>query len=205
MPSHEKALVSPGKVRSTRCPTDWPGQHVPNFERWLPGDIVVVERDATALGRGLQIGQGLSFNPMMRAGLRWSHAALYAGSGDVVEAIYGDGVVRRSVWNYCQTRALRVRRLPRPFVSDAQAAAAVRFAQGLVGRRYSLKELLRSKFIPRTRPDVQELYCSTFVALTVARGTSVQLWDGPDLSPIYPSILARHPDLHDVIVEWLNL
>ena len=205
LPPHEQASRALGSKRAGSCPKDWPGQYVPNFDDWLPGDIVLVERDEEGTGRSLEIGQTISFNRLMRAGSRWSHAALYLGGGDIVEAIPRHGVVRRSIWNHCQTRAIRVRRLPSPVVTERMAQRVADFAETFVGRRYSLKEVLRSKLVPNRRPDVMELYCSTFIGLAVAGITQLMLWDGPEQLPLYPAILAAHPDLADVPLLWRHL
>lgn len=119
--------------------------------------------------------------------------------------IYGSGLVQRSVWHYCQTRSVMVRRLisagSNPQWGDAIADAAI--AHGHQG--YSAVELLRSKLWPGTVPNPEKLFCSTFVGLVVAAATPVQLYAKKAHRPLYPSVLANHPDLETVPARWCAL
>jgi cell wall-associated NlpC family hydrolase len=67
-------------------------------------------------------------------GSRFSHTALYAGNGEIIEAI-GEGVVRQSL-----TRAMRddtlVCAYRRLRMSDAQAGQVIRYATMQIGKSY---------------------------------------------------------------------
>lgn len=67
-------------------------------------------------------------------GSRYSHASLYAGNGEIIEAI-GEGVLRQSL-----TRAMRddtlVCAYRRVRMSDAQAQQVIRYAASQVGKPY---------------------------------------------------------------------
>lgn len=88
-----------------------------------PGDILLSTGSATVSG-------------VIRAGTgsRFSHAALYVGNGEIIEAI-GEGVVRQSL-----DRAMRDDTLVcvyrRIQMSDAQAQQVIRYASAQVGKPY---------------------------------------------------------------------
>lgn len=177
---------------------------MPNLSDWRPGDIVLVRKAGGLAGAMLAAGQAASFSTVSRAGSDWTHAALYVGNGEVVEAVPDRGVVRRSLWHYCQDRSLRVRRLIQPFSRrDGQLAAD--YAVGLLGRPYSIVELARSKLWPATHPNPDALYCSTFVGFVIAASTSRVLYQRPEHRPLHPAVLAVHEDLEDVGLEWRAL
>jgi len=186
-------------------PVVWPGTHVPNFSDWSEGDIVLVHRSANAVGFGIQASQAASFNPVTRAGRVWSHAAIYVGGGMVVDTTLTSGVSAQSVWNYCQTRALKVRRITNPSIPMADIADISVEAQRHIGKTYSLIQAIVSKVVPGTIPAPNALYCSTFVGLVVANATGFDLSSDPAHQPLHPGTLAAHPDLTDILLEWRQL
>ena len=95
-------------------PPAWPGIHVPNFGDWSEGDIVLVHRTPDVCRHAIQASQAASLSPVTRAAREWSHAPVYIGGGMLVDANFGAGVSIQSVWNCCQNRAIRVRRLADP-------------------------------------------------------------------------------------------
>ncbi len=88
-----------------------------------PADILLSTGDAAA-SSAIRFGTGS----------RFSHAALYAGNGEIIEAI-GEGVVRQSL-----ARAMRDDTLVcvywRIGMSDAQAGQAIRYATVQIGKPY---------------------------------------------------------------------
>lgn len=203
LPPSVEAAPARSADREPLIPADWPGTWVPNFSDWRLGDIVLVRAGEDLFGPALRVAQQASFSPLARRGCSWTHAAIYVGAGDVVDASFGRGVVRQSVWNYCQTRALRVRRLPLPLGTPEAREAAVEAALGRVGRPYSTPEVVRSKLVPRTSPLEHTFYCSTFVALCWADATGFALWQGWAHRPLYPAVLAEHELLDDVALAWM--
>jgi cell wall-associated NlpC family hydrolase len=186
-------------------PAAWPGTYVPNFSDWQEGDIVLVHRTPDSIGLGIQASQAASFSPVTRAGAVCSHAAIYVGAGMVVDATVSAGVSAQSVWNYCQTRAIQVRRLTDPSIPMADIADIAVEAQRHIGRPYSLLQAIVSKVVPGSVPTPNALYCSTFVGLVVANATGYDLSFDPQHQPLHPGTLAAHPDLTDVLLEWRHL
>lgn len=196
-------MVAP--LREPLVPVAWPGTYVPNFSDWREGDIVLVHRAPDAIGYAIQASQAASLSPVTRAGRICSHAAIYIGGGMVVDATRSAGVSMQSVWNYCQTRAIQVRRLSDPSVPMSDIADISVFAQQHDGEPYSVMQAIISKLFPGTVPIPDALYCSTLVGLVVADATGVDLSSDPAHQPLHPGTLAAHPDLIDVLLEWRNL
>jgi len=196
-------VVAP--LREPLVPVAWPGTYVPNFSDWREGDIVLVHRTSDAIGYAIQASQAASLSPITRAGSICSHAAVYIGGGMVVDETLGVGVSAQSIWNYCQTRAIQVRRLSDPSIPMADIADISVFAQQHDGESYSVIQAIISKLFPGTVPIPDALYCSTLVGLVVADATGVDLSSDPAHQPLHPGTLAAHPDLIDVLLEWRNL
>ena len=53
-------------------------------------------------------------------------------------------------------------------------------------------------------PNPLALYCSTLVSLVVTEATGVDLSGDPRYQPLYPAVLAMHPYLDDLLLEWRN-
>ncbi len=191
--------------REPLVPKGWPGTYVPNFSDWRPGDIALAHRTPDAIGRGIQAAQAISFSPVTQAGSAFSHAAIYVGEGMLVDATLAHGVSYQSVWNYCQTRALKVRRISHPNIPMEDIEEVALEAQRHIGKSYSLLQAVVSKLVPGTTPQPNALYCSTFVGLVVANATGLDLSHDPAHQPLHPGTLAAHPFLTDVLVEWRHL
>ena len=196
-------MVAP--VREPNVPTGWPGTYVPNFSAWRLGDIVLVHRTADLTGAAIQGAQAASMSAVTRAGSICSHAAIYVGNGEVIDATVGAGVAIRSVWGYCQTRAIQVRRLAHPSIPASDIAEIATAARRHIGEPYSVLQVIVSKLFPGTVPVPDALYCSTMVGLVIAEATGVDLSSEPMHQPLHPGTLAAHPELRDVLLEWRNL
>ena len=186
-------------------PAGWPGVDVPNFSDWHEGDIVLVHRELSSVGLAIQAAQATSLNPLTRAGSICSHAAIYVGGGMVVDATKNQAVTEQSVWNYCQTRAIQVRRVTDPSIPAADIADIATFARQHIGEPYSVIQAIVSKLVPGTVPARDALYCSTLVGLVVADATGFDLSSDPGHRPLHPGTLAAHPHLTDVLLEWRQL
>lgn len=209
LPSHAQAAAQ-GVGRAPRepnVPAYWPGTYVPNLSDWKPGDIVLVE--AAGLGGGLiQLAQTITAKPLMGLGSQWSHAAIYIGQGMVVDATFGAGVQQQSVWNYCQLRAITLRRIDDPSIPAADIANIAMYAQLHVGQSYSALQALLGKLgwpASAKTPNPNAVYCSTFAGLVVAEATTINLAAHPSCQPLYPAVLAMHPDLDAVPLGWRNI
>lgn len=198
LPPHSYAAQSLGGTLERIVPHGWPVWEVPNFSDWKPGDVVLVEANSWPI----PAAQLLSTNPLRRSGFRWSHAAVYVGNGEVVDAVYPTGVITQTVWNYCQHRQIRVRRLNVPNIPTTHIQQIATVARSCVGQPYSRAQLLLSLLHLAGKPRHDELYCSTFVAFSIDDATGLDLSYLPAWQPIYPAILAMHPWLDDVPLEW---
>lgn len=196
------ASMGPELRDEVQVPDGWRGHLIPNFGNWAVGDVVLVAGDGSkpaAAIAGLQATKG---GPGARPYARFTHAALYVGRGMLVDATLEDGVACRSVWSYAYSRELTLRRLPALSLTVAEVASIATIAQDHVGTPYSLSEAVRSALMPETVPNVRRLYCSTFVGHVIARATGVLLWERREHRPLHPAVLAGHPDLQVVHVEW---
>jgi uncharacterized protein YycO len=185
-------------------PTHWPAWEVPNFSDWRLGDIVLVGAQS---GFSLvKLAQLTHHNPLMQAGAHWTHAGIYVGNGDIVDAVFNkpSQVVRQSVWNYCHDREIRIKRIASPKIPSQSIAQIAAVAQTYVGSPYSGPQTILAWLGRRAAqlPDAEALYCSTVVALAVAQATGVNLAFPRDCQPVFPAILAVHPYLADVQLEW---
>ena len=189
-------------ARELNVPAAWPGHLCPNFSDWELGDIALVHHDQSAMGRVIVAGQKISANPLMTAGALCSHAAIYVGNGLILDATFGNKVMERSVWGYCQHRSIQLRRLNMPRVTTAQRHDIAAEAQNYLHQSYSLWEAIVSKLVPRRTPRRRSLYCSTLVSFAVADATGLDLALLPSWRPLYPAVLATHPWLIDVPLEW---
>lgn len=185
-------------------PPAWPGSYVPNLSDWEPGDLILVEGTGVS-GAIIQTGQTISGRAMTLAS-GWSHAAVYIGSGMVVDATLMAGIQQQSIWNYVQNRAITVRRLQAsatPLAGTSIAMAASRH----VGKPYSLLQAFLGKlgWPASLVPNPNALYCSTFVGLVIAQATNVVLWSDPAFQPLFPGSIAVHPDLDVVQAHWRNI
>ena len=165
----------------------------------------MVHRHPGPVGAILQAAQRVSTKPLAVSGSHFTHAGVYVGSGRMVDATFGRPISEVSVWNYCQTRQLQVRRLSDPSIPQRQIDDIAFEARAHIGEPYSTLALLLAKLWPGTVPLRKNLYCSTFVGLVVADATGVRLANRPNYQPLLPSILGLHPDLTAVPVEWRSL
>ena len=199
---HHEAGARASVDQEPSVPRDWPGTYCPNFSDWAPGDIVLVYRQDILLGAALQVGQAFSLNPLMALSSHLTHAGIYVGDGMMMDASWGRGVDLVSVWGYCQSRSIELRRLQDPSIPANQVAGIAAKALTHRGEPYSTVGLVLSKLWPGVQPDWERLFCSTFVALVVTEATGVKLASEPQHRPFYPSMLGRHPDLTTVLLEW---
>lgn len=174
---------------------------MPNFSDWEEGDVILVD----AANWVVPVVQSASTNPIMRAGSHWSHAGIYVGDGQIVDAMLGIGVIQQSVWNYCQYRELKVRRLADPTIRAVNLARIAPTARSHIGKGYSLGQAVLGKLGLANKPNPNGLYCSTLVGLTIVQATGIDLSYAPAWQPLYPAILAYHQWLVDVPTEWRDV
>lgn len=196
-----------GNTRSERpVPPTWPGTYVPNLSDWQEGDILLVEGSGLS-GLIIRAAQVTTMNLAMLQGAQWSHAAVYVGNGTVIDAAFPAGVTEQPLWNYCEKRAVTVRRLGDPSLSTATKRVIALAARSHIGEPYSVLQAALAKLgLPSAQsPNPAALFCSTFAGLVVAEATGIRLWSAPEHQPLLPAILATHLDLDSVPLEWRNI
>lgn len=202
LPAITGADLSDNPAAEPAVPPGWPAPLVPNFSQWLPGDVVLVAADDGKSSLPVALAQRASRQRPVRQAASFTHAGLYLGDGMLVDATPADGVSQRSLWFYCQRRAIALRRLRLPEADGALGPELCNAALAQLGRPYSVLEAVMSKLLPATLPNPQRLYCSTFVGLVVAQATGVQLAFLREHRPLHPATLAVHPLLEPVELEW---
>lgn len=205
LPAITGANLSDRPAAEPAVPRGWPGHLVPNFSQWLPGDVVLVAADDGKSSLPVQLAQRTARQRAVRQAASFTHAALYLGDGMLIDVTPEDGVATRSVWFYCQRRALMLRRLQLPDSPAAVGASVRDAALSHVGQPYSLVEAVVSKLLPATVPNPDRLYCSTFIGLVVTQATDVQLAFRREHRPLHPATLVDHPMLQSVALEWRPL
>jgi cell wall-associated NlpC family hydrolase len=181
-------------------PDDWPGTYCPNFSDWAPGDIVLVHRTQDITGILLAAGQLASLKSSIRKSYHVTHAGIYVGGGRMIDATPGRPVDTVSLWEYCQTRPLELRRVPDVVGQDIADAA-----NSHLGQSYSILQVVLSKLVPGTKVVPDAVYCSILVGAVVTEATGIVLESDPKYRPLYPAVLARHPGLQIVNLEWFSL
>ena len=200
LPAFGLALLSGNEPSESLA--GWPEDICPNFSDWLPGDIVLIRSTGQGQDAIIEQGQRFSFNRATRDGSMYVHAAIYAGNGEIVDITRPLGIAKRSLWAYCQSNAVAVRRMRSLTMQQHQDIAD--HAQKLLplGLDYSLAQLVLSKIIPKQAPNKDSLYCSTLVGLAVEKGCGKNLAGPWIYRPLHPGTLAEHQDLDPVQLEW---
>lgn len=167
--------------------------------------MVLVASDNSKAGVGVRAAQRLSRHRWVREAAEFTHAGIYIGDGMLIDATPLDAITRRSVWFYCQRRALMVRRVPAAGIPAADIEAIAAKAATHLGEAYSVSAAVFSKLLPGTEPDRHRLYCSTFVGLVIEEATGLRLTERREHRPLHPATLAGHPELQTVELEWRPL
>ena len=150
-PSTQAGSVA-AAVIEPQVPRGWPGTYAPNFSDWLVGDLVFVHSAGDIPGKMIQAYQAVSACPLTRAGRMCTHIGIYVGNGMVVDTTPGVGVTERSVWSYCQTRALQLRRLEDSTIGANQIADIAVKARARLGEPYSIMQAVVSTLFPGAQP-----------------------------------------------------
>jgi hypothetical protein len=193
--------------RTSALPAEW--TRSPNFSDWWPGDLILIWVDENSrFSRGVRSLQRARF--ANAAG--WTHAAVYAGDGLVIEAVYDEGVRQAPVCGYFKRRHASVTRLD-VVRSPDDGLKIVAAAHGYIGEEYSRRlayQLVKEHFgIGRGRDEIataNEFICSTVYEQAVAEAFETGLVLEPGIRGItVPAALARSPFLTPVTVGWRDL
>ena len=192
------------------APSTWPKDItlVPNLGGWQVGDIVLIRAEPSILGRTIVRAQSaLSSGSPPHGDPSWSHAALYAGPGLLLETTMGYGVRYCPLSHYASGRDLCVRRLTRGgyAITPDEGTLIVRAAGTFFEQGYSYRGLLWH-FLQQSRTAVSdEMFCSTLVAVSIGSALGVPLERKVVHRPLLPATLAKHPSLEEVDVTWCQI
>jgi cell wall-associated NlpC family hydrolase len=190
-------------------PPNWSERFVPNFSEWQEGDVVLVGARGT-IGFFIFAGQWfVSGQPA--ASCKWSHCAIYAGRGEIIDAVPGAGVTRRSLLQYCNHRAISLRRGRvghQMLMPSADGHAIVLAAQKAIGSAYHTADLWRlaGYWLRRRGPQfvqstlARRYFCSGLVVQAYA-SVGLRL-DGKGYRPCLPATFDSHAALVPVPIEW---
>lgn len=182
---------------------------IPDFDAWLPGDLVLVSK-VTPNIMERQIVKTQRNLGHAKPDARWHHAAVYVGDRYLCEARPGGVRYHPVVESVGRNTLLRVRR-------DVELTAAERFRVAIralmrLSRPYSygsaarafLRPLDPGRFALALRPRKRALICSQLFHDAYAEATRTNLVDRLD-RPVVPAELGATTSLRDVQTEWVRL
>ena len=182
---------------------------IPDFDDWLPGDLVLVSK----VSRNLIERQIV--NTQERLGhathdARWHHAAVYVGDRYLCEARPGGVRYHPVVESVDRNTLLRVRR-NNDLTDSERFRVAIRALMRL-SRAYSYGSVARTFFRPLSlrrfvfalRPRKRALICSQLFHDAYAEATESNLVDRIDRA-VVPAELSATNKLQDVKAHWARL
>lgn len=192
----------------------WHPLLVPNLDEWQPGDIVLVKRSGAS---GMVIGPGQAMIGPAPVNTRdWSHCAIYAGEGFVIDAMPRGGVQVRPLLEYCGKRATALLRLEinGAWLNAAQGAEIVRRARKLVDTPFAFGQLIRLAATHLAQilggapaggtpapPIATRLFCSSLVVVAY-NAINILLEQDPNVAPCLPANLPSHASLWSQGTHW---
>ena len=182
---------------------------IPDFDDWLPGDLVLVSKVSRNLIERLIV------NTQERLGhapddARWHHAAVYVGDRYLCEARPGGVRYHPVVESVDRNTLLRVRR--NYDLTDSERFRVAIRALMRLSRAYSYDSIARSFFRPLSprrfvlalRPRKRALICSQLFHDAYAEVTASNLVDRLDRA-VVPAELSATNKLEDVKTHWVRL
>ena len=184
---------------------------VPNFQLLLPGDLILMrflepDRQISGLAQKVE-------NAQLTAGFagdeaRWTHAAVYAGEQNVIEAGVRWGVCVRSLYDYIPTHIFRVRRDNN--LSGEQRLALVLHAMTMLGTKYAIRHvptiairLASGLWNPASHSNLSPAcICSTVFSDAHFHAAGSPLVEISRKNVVTPAALSHTPSLTDVVVPW---
>ena len=148
-----------------------------DINKLKPGDVIITDKRETDLG-GIFIRIGNFFQRGFKE-RGWTHTAIYAGDGNIIEAL-PEGVQERGFENAYIKQRHDVRILRYKCLTDEQARKAIEFCRGEKGDQYahkkqyyfvlhylvmpSLRFALENKFFDKVFKRKKAYFCSELVA-----------------------------------------
>jgi hypothetical protein len=183
---------------------------VPDIEQLLPGDLIL-SRTTSPGWIDNQIAKSQGSGGFAAENARWTHAAVFIGDDQLVEALPLQGVVQHSIYSYIPSEIIRVRR--RPGLSDAQRHRIAIHAMTSLRTRYSVfsavklgMDLSRGLWNSNAlRTNRYIVICSQLYFDSILEILKIRLDGCPTEAPTTPAHLGATADLTDVSVDWLQV
>ncbi len=160
----------------------------------LAGDIIITSQNKFSFSTSLFIRFG-NFSKYGFSRRGWTHAALYVGDGEVVEA-FPTGIVKRSLKDAYLNGDYRISVLRRKGGASQSLGQAVEFCKSKVGKTYDQKALIYYVIVQILPPILQFLlntkavdqwlnnkdafYCSELVAQSLLEANTYCFDRAPD-------------------------
>ena len=186
---------------------------VPNLNALLPGDVLLVTapRSVPLVVRTAQRSYG--FSPEHA---RWTHAALYIGDGQIIEATLSEGVRAKDMIPATFRYDILVRRRLNPPLSDAQRCEIVALARETIGKNYGTRTVVRlsgqavsggrAGARGHTTPHSGDTaICSGIVQSVYFGGVGLDLVPSLEGDVAWPGHLSETGKLTDISIGWLKV
>ena len=183
--------------------------YVPDFDEWLPGDLLLFSTLRPSLTQRQIVSTQLKLN-YAEDDARWHHAAVYIGDRYLCEARRGGVRYHPVVETIGPNTLLRVRR-------DASLDESQRFRLAIralmrLSQPYSYGSAVRAlvrplnpwRFVLALRPRERALICSQLFHEAYMEATGGILVERADIA-VVPAELSATAHLRDVKAHWIRL
>lgn len=185
--------------------------YVPDDTALLPGDVLLVTGHGLA---GRWIAQAQRRGGFADDHCQWTHAALYVGSGRVIEATPSGGVRIGLMVETCFNRRLLVRRRTADDIRLEHRYQIVIEALTALRRGYSLgvvpsmawQAFRQTLWQPTSqRRNTLVRICSTVVGNAYSTAINLNLLPGQPGGVVWPADLSHSKELTDIQIGWLKV
>lgn len=160
----------------------------------MVGDVVVVH------GKWLLTAAQLaSLSRANRAGHKYTHAGIYVGQGELIDAMPRGGIARRSLASYVH-RTMGLRRLPD--ISDQERADIAAAAASYIGQSYGWWAAIVEARSCGNQPGEKGALLQHARRRSGGGGCGKQLDALTTYRPLYPAALAEHQSFDAIEMEW---
>lgn len=183
--------------------------YTPDEGRFLPGDVLLVTGTNEVAKLIKRVQERGGFDPCHA---RWTHAALYIGNGQLVEATPFGGIRVGQLAKTTFGRELLVRRVSNHLAMEDRYKVAINALTGL-GRGYSLGSVVPLAWQALTgklwqgerRPDFRSVtICSSLVRNAYSTAVYKDLVPGVT-AVTWPADLSHTGELDDAEIGWVQI